>query len=278
MNLLKRTVRKSLMALIMSAGTSLAVANAYGFTLENTLSPQQKADKIVAETLKKSERYHSIESTVRMTTYEKNGDEDNKEITFKVLKEKDSIKSLIVFNKPKRERGVTLLSHAHQHKPNQQWLYLPNIRRTRKITAQKRNGSFMGSEFSYSHILPPNPKDFTYTYEGEATIDNRPTWIIKSQSNGNNNTSPASDYQKIWVDQKTFIQVKTEFYDKKGTLKKRLEASDFKANDNNESRPTSLVMSNLQTGRSTKIVEIAHQTNVNLNAEDFTQDALEFAR
>ena len=64
--------------------------------------------------------------------------------------------------RPSRCPGHGLLVHAHRDGADEQWIYLPALRRVRRINSANQSGSFMGSEFAYEDLTPPEVEKFTY--------------------------------------------------------------------------------------------------------------------
>ena len=73
-------------------------------------------------------------------------------------------KTLFVFDEPRDVKGTAFLVHAHKEESDDQWLYLPALKRVKRISSSNRSGSFMGSEFSYEDLGAQEVEKFTYRY------------------------------------------------------------------------------------------------------------------
>ncbi len=90
-------------------------------------------------------------------------------------------KVLVRFTAPPEVRGVGFLSLAHPGKPADQWLYLPSMKRERRIAAQDRDASFVGTDFSYEDMEEFDHKRFAVALLGEQTVDGRPCHVIEAR-------------------------------------------------------------------------------------------------
>ena len=69
-----------------------------------------------------------------------------------------------MFDEPRDVKGTALLIHAHRESADDQWLYLPALKRVKRISSSNQSGSFMGSEFAYEDMSSPEVEKFTYMY------------------------------------------------------------------------------------------------------------------
>ena len=76
-------------------------------------------------------------------------------------------KSLVVFDTPRDIKGTALLSHAKILDPDDQWLYLPALKRVKRISSSNKSGPFVGSEFAFEDFTAIELNKFSYTYVGE---------------------------------------------------------------------------------------------------------------
>ena len=265
-------MKTACLALLMS----IITANLWANTTTPTATP--KAQELIQKALDQSQEFNDVTSTVEMTTVESNGREHSRTLQIKVLKRDngDILKSLIVFVEPARERGVALLSHLYtdESRTDQQWLYLPNLRKTKPIIGSGRQGAFMGSEFSYSDLVPQSAQEYDYSEVKTDSLDNRPHWVIEATPKATD--SPYSK-QIVWLDQKTLIATRTEFYDTNGKRWKLLTAEDMTVDNEGRERPSRLVMANLLNQRKTILQDREYRTNTGLKDSAFEEIELPFA-
>ncbi|MEO1175204.1 MAG: outer membrane lipoprotein-sorting protein, partial [Myxococcota bacterium] len=80
-------------------------------------------------------------------------------------------KSLTVFFSPRDVEGTALLSHARVVASDDQWLYLPALRRTKRISSSNKSGPFVGSEFAFEDLTANELGKYDYTYLETRMVD-----------------------------------------------------------------------------------------------------------
>ncbi len=101
--------------------------------------------------------------------------------TFGLEKGKDSL-SLMFFLSPAdvRNTGFLTFDYDESGKNDDQWLFLPALRKTKRITAGDKSGSFMGSDLNYSDMTSPDLNLYEYTLMKETEVKGQKVWQIKS--------------------------------------------------------------------------------------------------
>ena len=122
-------------------------------------------------------------------------------------------KSLVVFDTPRDIEGTALLSHAKILDPDDQWLYLPALKRVKRISSSNKSGPFVGSEFAFEDFTAIELNKFSYTYVGEVPCGDLTCDVLERTPRYEN-----SGYTKqiSWVDQADYQIRKVEFYDQIG--------------------------------------------------------------
>jgi hypothetical protein len=106
-----------------------------------------------------------------MVLVSRDGKERIREMELSALASGDGERTLLVFRSPRDLSGTALLSHSRGDGDDDQWLYLPSMKRVKRIAGAKQSGSFMGSEFAYEDISSQEVDNFTYRYAGEDLIE-----------------------------------------------------------------------------------------------------------
>jgi len=152
--------------------------------------------------------------------------------------------SIIQFLNPPDVRGTSLLTYQNPRGDDQQWLYLPELRRVKKISSRNKSGAFMGSEFAYEDISNNTLDRFEYHLLGEEMYENRLCYIVERKPLYEN-----SGYLKIktWYDKKNCLIRRAEYTDRKNSLLKALTLSDWQQYETGTWRANSMRMENLQT-------------------------------
>ncbi len=214
-----------------------------------TLSGRQIMEKVKKESTPKS-----THSAIQLIIVEKNG--TRKTRLLEMWSEKDSRglnRSLIIFRKPLSVKNTKFLIIQNKGRPDDQYIYLPALRRVRRIAASARNKSFMGTEFTYEDMSTRNINDDTYTILREETYDGYSCYVVQSIPKN----KESYHYSKVinWVSKKMWMVVKAEMYDINGNLKKVLTMEDFKKIDGYWS-PGKTIMKNVENGRSTILLNL----------------------
>lgn len=204
------------------------------------------------------------------------GETSTRQMSIKSMEqENDGDKSLTVFNSPKDVKGTAFLSFSHPTSNDEQWLYLPALKRVKKISSRNKSGSFMGSEFSFEDLTSFEIEKYTYKYIKDETINGIDCWVIENYPK-----DKYSGYKRrvVWIDKAEYRTQKTDFYDRKNTLLKTLTMSDFKQYLNKFWRASKLEMVNHQSGKSTLLTWENYKFQQDLNEKDFNKNALKRAR
>jgi outer membrane lipoprotein-sorting protein len=214
--------------------------------------------------------------TLTMTLKNKQGQTSTRSLRTKTLEVPgDGDKSLIVFDTPADVKGTALLSFTHKSGPDDQWLFLPALKRVKRIASDNKAGPFMSSEFAFEDLSSQEVEKYTYELVREEPVNGQPGYVLQRVP-----VDPKSGYTKqlVWMDQKELRAWKIEFYDRKGAHLKTLVAADFKQYLDKHWRPTRLEMVNHQTGKSTVLEFTDYKFGNGFGERDFDQNALQNAK
>jgi hypothetical protein len=216
---------------------------------------------------------------VGMTMINRNrlGDEFVREMRFRIIETaSDGDKSLIVFDSPKDQRGTALLSYAHKIGTDDQWLYLPALKRVKKIASSNRSGPFASSEFAYEDLTSQEVEKYSYRFVEEARLDEHECFIIERAP-----VDRFSGYtrQVVWIDKREYRVQKIEYYDRKHALLKTLMMDGYVKYKDQFWRPERMFMENHQTGRSTDLHWHGYRFDSGLDENrDFSTNSLRRVR
>ncbi len=187
----------------------------------------------------------------------------------------DGDKSLTVFDQPRDVKGTAFLSFSHAVDADEQWLYLPALKRVKRISSATKSGPFMGSEFAFEDLASFEVEKYSYQFIKEETVNSMDSHLVKYTPNYKNS---GYKYQLVWLDKQELRAHKIEFYDRKGTLLKTLTATDYQRYLDTYWRPALMTMVNHQTGKSTDLRWQNYQFQVGLAEKDFSKSGLKRAR
>jgi outer membrane lipoprotein-sorting protein len=187
----------------------------------------------------------------------------------------DGDKGLTIFDQPRDVKGSAFLNFSHAVKPDEQWLYLPALKRVKRISSRNKSGPFVGSEFAYEDLSSFELEKFDFNYLRDETFNGMDMFVLEQVP-----TDKYSGYTKqiVWVDKEHYRAFKVEFYDRKNALLKTLLLKDFKLYKDKYWRPLLSQMKNHQNGKSTDLVVHSIEFDTGLSDKDFNQATLKRAR
>ena len=133
------------------------------------LTTAQKAEErgleIVSKAIEADRGFGSSSVDLRMVLKNKNGQLSERTLSNKTLElDEDGDKSMIVFTSPKDIKGTSTLTFTHKQGADDQWLFLPSIKRTKRISSSNKSGPFVGSEFAYEDLSSVELEKNTYKF------------------------------------------------------------------------------------------------------------------
>lgn len=148
---------------------------------------------------------------LQMVLIDKGGNQRVRELkSFSKDKGKDSL-SVSFFLSPADVKDTGFLTYDYDEpgKDDDQWLYLPALRKTKRIASSDKSGSFMGSDFNYSDMTRPDLEDYDFTLKREVEIDGVKTWEIEGVPR-KEETSDETGYSKgvAWVRQDNYVLIR----------------------------------------------------------------------
>ena len=237
---------------------------------------------IAVEADKRDTGFEDFTSNMVMELRNKQGDTSTRTIRLKTLEVTgDGDKSMSIFDKPADVKGTAFLTFSHAIKPDEQWLYLPALKRVKRINSKNKSGPFMGSEFAYEDLASQEIEKYSYKYIRDEKIktaefpDGVDTFVMERY--------PAYEHsgytrQLAWINKDRYVAEKIEFYDRKNDLLKTLTSSGYKQYLEQYWRPNEMLMENHQTGKSTVLTWEDYKFKTGLTDKDFSRNSLKRAR
>jgi len=216
-----------------------------------------------------------------MTLKNKRGQESSRKMRTRTLEvDGDGDKSLIIFDTPRDVKGTAMLTFSHKTGNDDQWLYLPALKRVKRISSSNKSGSFMGSEFSYEDLGSQEVEKYSYKWlhnEPCPTDEYRQLGCFVLEQYPVDKTSGYTR-QVVWMDEKEYRPIKIDYYDRKKSLLKTLVSKNYAIYAEKYWRPLEMEMKNHQNGKSTKLIFKDYRFRAGLSEKDFTQASLKRAR
>jgi len=190
----------------------------------------------------------------------------------------DTEKKLIRFLEPADVKGTGLLIFDYKEKDDDMWLYMPSLRKIRRIISSEKAKSFMGSEFSYADMTPPILDNFNYKILNEENINGILCWKIESIPLDEDVADENGYSKKIsWIAKSDYVPRKAIYYDLDEELYKELTIFEIREMDSvkKKYRAIHLQMDNIQNGRKSVLIINKIILNPNVKNDYFTSRYLE---
>lgn len=258
--------RKIILALIMFGLWSVASAE----------TTQEKGLAIATEADRRDSGFRDFTADMDMILRNRQGDESARRLRSRTLEvANDGDKSLVIFDEPADVKGTAFLSYTHATSADDQWLYLPALKRVKRISSANKSGPFMGSEFAYEDISSQEIPKYTYNYVRDESTDGQDCYVVERRP-----TYADSGYtrQLVWFDKQYYRPLKIEFYDRKDALLKTLTYQGYRQYAGQYWRADAMRMVNHQTGKSTDLAWRHYEFRTGLSDRDFDQSSLQRAK
>jgi len=180
---------------------------------------------------------------------------ERKNTTFSVLQPNGIDSKLLVrFTKPADIQGTAFLQVEHIDGDDDQWIYLPALGKSRRLVANNKKDSFVGSDFSYGDLSQPKVDLFEHRLLGTQTVDGHDCYMVESVPKSDSMKSDLGYSRKTtWLRQDNFLETKVEYYDLSNRLLKTQLIGNHKLLEPATQRWVALhrEMTNQQTGHRT---------------------------
>ena len=259
-----------------SAGQQLASAEAAHYPSSEAKTPEEKGLAVALESDMRDSGFGDFEADMQMILRNRHGQESSRKLRTRTLEMKeDGDKSLVIFDTPRDVKGTAFLSFTHKSGSDDQWLYLPALKRVKRIASNNKSGPFMGSEFAFEDIASQEVEKYTYKFIREEDVDGDQMLVVERYP-----VDPKSGYtrQIVWHDREYFRPMKIEFYDRKDDLLKTLTYRGYAQYLDRYWRAEEMEMVNHQTGKSTVLLWENYAFAQGLSERDFDRNSLRRAR
>lgn len=240
-------------------------------------TPEQRGQEIAVEADRRASGFGDLRAEMQMILRNKEGRESQRLVrVFTMETLADGDKSLTIFDSPADVRGTALLTYSHKLDDDDQWLYLPALKRVKRISARNKSGAFMGSEFSYEDLSGHEVDKYRYRYQGEETLDGRKCFVVARSPKDTKN----SGYNRIvsWIGQEEYRVWKEDYYDRKNRFYKTLSIGEYRLYQGTFWKAHWMRMVNHRKGKETDLLWSNFSFKTGLSAGDFNQNSLKRAK
>ncbi len=220
-----------------------------------------------------SDGYVGETSSMRLILIDSSGKRIEREMEGSSIELKDMDRTIMNFVKPLDVKGTKLLTWAKHDDDDDQWLFLPSLKRVKRINSKTKGSSFMGSEFSFEDLGGQAIEKYTFDLKKEESFGNEKVWVLERVAKGK------SSYSKvvIYVSKKHLTTMKSEYYNQRNELVKIAvfsDFSDYKIGKKTIHRAGKIEMKNVQNNKQSIFLWENRKLGVKLSAGEFTKDSL----
>ncbi|MDJ0832733.1 MAG: outer membrane lipoprotein-sorting protein [Gammaproteobacteria bacterium] len=244
--------------------------------LAQAQTPEEKGLQIAKDADAFDSGFVDFTADMVMTLKNKKGQTSSRQIRIRTLEvQGDGDKSLSIFDEPADVKGTAMLTYSHGLEPDDQWLYLPAIKRVKRISSRNKSGPFMGSEFAFEDLGSQEVEKYTYKWLRDEPCGEFECYLIERV--------PAYKFsgykrQLVWMDKEAYRLMRVEYFDRKNEPLKTLVATDYQQYLDRYWRAGKMEMTNHQNGKSTTLDWNNYQFKTGLTDNDFKSQTLKRAR
>lgn len=240
---------------------------------------QSLTGRQIIEKTREAAMVDGLESVTTLSIIDKKGRERIRKTAMASRSYPDGTeKRIIKFLFPPDIKGTGMLIFDYEDKEDDMWIYLPAIRKTRRIISEEKSTSFMGSEFTKADMSAPNPDDFTFEILGETNVDNVACHKIEINPVSEKIAEEYGFHRKVTsIDKENFMIREALYYNRFEELFKILKVKEIELlnKNNHKYMATHMVMENKINSRKS-IMEINKmEYNPNVKEDYFTIRYLE---
>lgn len=176
----------------------------------------------------------TMTSALHMTLTNKRGQERKREVVTYRKDYGDDSKMVMFFKEPADVKNTGFLSwdYDDSEKDDDQWIYLPALKKVRRISSSGQSDYFMGTDFTYNDMGGNEVDDYTYQHLGNEDIDGVECYHIEAIPK-DDEVVEETGYSRIerWIRPDIWVMVKSRFYDEKGRFLKELTTENIEQID-----------------------------------------------
>lgn len=226
--------------------SSLLILSLLLTNLGTSVLAVQMTGKDILDRMEEVNDSRSVQMEIKLVLYDSAGNKRERRLKNSSI-DYDQSKTLSRFLAPNDIEGTGFLSIDREDDEEDMYLYLPSLGAVRKISGSQKNGSFVGTDFSYNDLSLVNPKNYNDDYQAELLQETPENYLLSLK--------PIDEdidysYAKLWVNKKTTYPIKVEFYDQQKKLQKVLESFTLKQVKSYWT-PEKVVMKDIQKGSKT---------------------------
>jgi len=172
----------------------------------------------------------------------------------------------IYFHGPADVKGTSFMVWKYPAKEDDRWIFVPALKLVKRIAADDKRSSFVGSDFTYEDVSGRDLEDETHALLRKESLGGRPTYVIESKPKA------SADYSRrmSWIDSERWLPLKEEYLDARNEPL-RVFTADKVEQTGKQWTVTARSMKNLQSGHRTEVVYQEVGYDVGLKPDIFTE-------
>ncbi len=241
-----------------------------------SFQPQAQDARTIVEKSTQVIEFESMEMSAFLLIHDGKGNTRERQVAVATRTFGVTTKTLMRFLSPAEVQGTSILIYDYNDKADDMWIYLPSMRRTRRIVTTEKGKSFMGSEFSNADMSKPNIDDFTYKMLGEEQLNGKECWKIETLAKDKNVESEYGYNRRVsYIEKSTNLVQKSELYDRNDNLIKIHTFGDYREQSNGRYFSYQMEMKNMKSNRYSEMKVQRFQLGSQLGEDNFSVANLE---
>lgn len=179
---------------------------------------------------------------------------------------------LIRFLTPSDIKDTGLLTKDKPGDNTQQWIFLPTLKRSREVSASRKGGRFVGSDYFYQDLQDREVDQDNHVYKGTGEVNGQKAHILISKTKDESSSVYSARVQ--WIHEKTLLPLKVIFYDKSNTKWKELIVHKMQ-NIQGYWTVMDSTMTDLKTNGSTQLTVEKIKYDIGIPEKQFNKQSLE---
>lgn len=192
----------------------------------------------------------SMEMTTTLKIFDAKGNARSRTLNMASRKFGDVTKMMMKFTDPADVKGTSILIYDYEERADEMWIYMPALKKTRRVVSNERGKNFMGSEFTNADMSKPNIEDFDYKIISSENINGRASHVIEATPVSQESLQSNGFSKKVsYIDKENYLCYKIEYYDLKGKILKTQTIGDYRPVEGGSYFYYEMEMKNEQNGR-----------------------------
>ena len=184
-------------------------------------------------------------------------------------------RSIVVFLLPKSIKGTGLLVQENKGKEDERWLYLPSLKKTRRISGADKSDTFMGTDFSYEDLVTEEMENHSYSFDQTQDCGKNCVVVIAEPKSEKERAESGYSKRRITIDTTNGMITAVEYYNRSGVHWKSFRASDFrKVMPSGDIRPYRMEMTDVIGRHSSTMVFDRYSIDAGVDPDEIPLRAL----